>query len=88
MKALVEQKKEQAKWQNASKSAAAERTIPEKIARCKHLQYEEHQQLFRVMYSSIHKAAFDGDVSGIKYFLSAEGRMQSKKVVHVDDFNR
>lgn len=88
MKALQERRKEEAKWQNISKSATAEKTVPEKVARCKYLQYEEHQHLFGVMYTNIHKAAFDGDVSGIKHFLSFEGRAKNKTTrVNVDDYD-
>lgn len=57
--------------------------IEERVAHCKHLQYNEHQQLFAVMYSSIHKAASDNSVSGIKYFLSS----RQKPKVHVDDYD-
>ena len=87
MKALQEKRKEESKWQNIKNAGTRERTIEEKIAHNKHLQYEEHQYLFGVMYTSIHKAAFDGDCSGVKYFLSAEGRKHFKKV-NVDDFDK
>ncbi len=60
------------------------RSIEERVQHCKNLQYAEHQQLFGVLYSSIHKAACDNSISGVKYFLASK----QKPRVHLDDYDQ
>ena len=65
-------------------SKNSNRTVEERVDFCKHLQYEEHQPLFAVLYSSIHKAAADNSVSGLKHFLNS----RTKPKVHIDDYDK
>lgn len=58
--------------------------IEERVEHCKNLQYNEHQQLFAVLYSSIHKAACDNSIAGVKYFLATK----QKPKVHIDDYDQ
>eukprot|EP01038_Epipyxis_sp_PR26KG_P004780 gene4780-6704_t len=58
-------------------------TEEERVARMEMLQYEQHQHLFGVMYTTIHKAASDNSISGIKYFLS----LNKRKKIHIDEFD-
>jgi ankyrin repeat protein len=60
-------------------------SVDERVTHYKDLQYKEHQQLFVVLYTDIHKAASDNSVSGIIYFLKYH---KSKIKVHVDDFDK
>lgn len=56
-----------------------DRSVEERVDHCKHLQYEEHQQLFAVGYTTLHKAAADNSLSGIKFFLSLRGHKKINK---------
>lgn len=51
-----------------------ERTLDEKVAHCKELQYVQHQQLFAVSYTSLHKAAAENSLVGVKFFLTRRNR--------------
>lgn len=59
-------------------------SIDQRVNHCKDLQYVEHKRLFAVMYSSIHKAAMDNSLEGMRYFL-APGR---KPKVHIDEYDK
>ena len=60
------------------------RSIEERVEHCRALQYEEHQGLFAISHSSIHKAAADGSIDGLKYFLHSH----RKPKVRIDDFDK
>ncbi len=87
MKALQDRQRETNKWKNVNENALKALTIEERVEHNRRLQYEEHQMLFGVMYSTIHKAALDGDVCGLKYFLSSKGKGVRGQKVNVDDFD-
>lgn len=75
MKALLEKQQAEQQFRQMMQEAGAkpDRTVEERVDHCKYLQYEEHQQLFAVGYSSFHKAAADNSLAGIKYFLGLRG---------------
>jgi len=62
----------------------ATRTLEERVEYVRHLHYDENQEIFAVAHSSIHKAAADGSVDGIKYFLDSHRRPRIK----IDDFDK
>lgn len=85
------QKKQQAAQQlREILSKDQSRTIEERVDHCKQLQHEEHQPLFAVLYSSIHKAAGDNSIAGLKHFLRPPVSRHDKNVqqVHVDDYDK
>jgi ankyrin repeat protein len=59
-------------------------SVEQRVERCKNLQYNEHQQLFAISYSTIHKAACDNSILGIKHFLTSK----QKPKVHIDDYDQ
>lgn len=81
MKALLERQQADRQFREMMKEGTsnADRTVEERVDHCKHLQYEKHQQLFAVGYTTIHKAAMDNSLSGIKYFLSLRGHKKIDK---------
>lgn len=92
-----EQQKLREVLNNTGKEAYHEKTLEEKIERVKYLQYEEHQQLFAVAYTNIHKAAADNSLAGIKYFLhqgmggaatSKNDKSKKKKVTILEELNK
>ena len=60
------------------------RTVEQRVEHCRYLQFEEHQGIFATSYSTIHNAAADGSIEGLKYFLSPAYRPK----VHIDDFDK
>lgn len=60
------------------------RSIEERVEHCRVLQYEEHKAIFATSYSTIHKAAGDGSIDGLKFFL--DGKHKPK--VHFEDFDK
>jgi ankyrin repeat protein len=64
---------------NASSTEFHHCTVEERVERCKSLQYEKHQQLFAVSYSTIHKAAAENSLLGVKYFLTLNKKDKNKK---------
>lgn len=60
-------------------------TIPARIARMNEVYKKDINQPFAIQYSSIHKSAFDGNLSGIQYFLR-KGKF-GKDAVYVDSFD-
>jgi ankyrin repeat protein len=82
MRGHQQKQQEQQKYRelfNASSKEFHHCTVEERVERCKSLQYEKHQQLFAVSYSTIHKAAAENSVLGIKYFLSQNKKDKNKK---------
>ena len=65
MQELQKRQKEQQKFLDLIKEGAG-KTVEERVEYNKDLEYNKHANLFAVSYSSIHKAACDGSVSGIK----------------------
>lgn len=51
-----------------------DRTIEEKVEHCANLQYVKHEQLFAVSYTSIHKAAVENSLVGIKFFRNRKSK--------------
>lgn len=49
----------------------------------KELQYDKHEPLFAVQYTTIHKAAADNSIAGIQHFLS----LRKMPRIHVTDFD-
>jgi ankyrin repeat protein len=66
------------------KEGAYKRSLEGRIAHVTDLQYGQHQNIFATSYSSIHKAAADGNDAGIHYFLG----LKTKPRVHVDDYDK
>ena len=66
------------------KEGAHKRTIEGRIEHVTDLQYAQHKNIFAVSYSSIHKAASDGNASGVHYFLG----LKTKPRVRVDDYDK
>ena len=60
------------------------RSIEQRIEHCRILQYEEHKAIFATSYSTIHKAAADGSIDGLKFFLDSK----RKPRVHFDEFDK
>lgn len=83
MQALQEKQREQQRLIEALRDFK-EPTVEERIRHNKDLQYNQNQNLFAVLYSTIHKAAMDNSVSGILWFL--QGNFKPR--IHVDDFDR
>jgi hypothetical protein len=73
MKALLERQQQEKNFRDILSTKNVDSSIEERVGRCKHLQYEKHQQLFVIGYTTVFKAASDNSVAGIKYFLSLRG---------------
>lgn len=82
MQALQQKKAEEVKLKEQLASIVV-RNIEERVEHNKKLQYEEHQDLFVVNYSTVHKAACDNDLLGVKTLLN-----NPKLKFHVDDFDK
>lgn len=61
-------------------------TIEDRIAHLKDLEYNKHAHIFACGYSSIHKAAADGSVAGIKWFLEKKGGKEKK--IKPDEYDK
>eukprot|EP01036_Dinobryon_divergens_P032084 gene32084-41603_t len=61
-----------------------DKSISERVEHCKRLQYQEHLELFSVQYTSIHKAALDNSLHGMKHFLRPSRGVRH----HVDDYDK
>jgi hypothetical protein len=83
MQALAKKQLEEQKMRELL-STNETRTVEERVAHCRSLQYEEHKGLFAISHSSIHKAAADGSIDGLKFFLNSS----RKPRVRVDDFDK
>ena len=79
----MRKQKEVAKFQELVKEGVG-KSIEDRVAYNKDLEYNRHANLFAVSYSTIHKAACDGSVSGIKYFMS----LRSKPRIKIDDLDK
>jgi hypothetical protein len=75
MQALAEKQRQEKNVRDLLKEGRAipDRTVEERVQHCKSLQYEKHQQLFVVGYTTVFKAACDNSVAGIKHFMSLRG---------------
>lgn len=72
---------------NAGKSD--EELIKERVAHVADLQFNKGDQIFAVGYSTIHKAACDGNCSAIKWFItSTKNRAAGLKKANVDDMDQ
>lgn len=83
MQELQKRQKEQQKFLDLIKEGAG-KTVEERVEYNKDLEYNKHANLFAVSYSSIHKAACDGSVSGIKYFMT----LKSKPRIKIDELDK
>ena len=83
MQELQRRQKELQKFHDLIKEGAS-KTVEERVAYNKDLEYNKHANLFAVSYSTIHKAACDGSVSGIKYFM----QLKSKPKIRIDDLDK
>mmetsp|Transcript_25196 Transcript_25196/g.41984 ORF Transcript_25196/g.41984 Transcript_25196/m.41984 type:complete len:312 (-) Transcript_25196:248-1183(-) len=83
MQALQKKKVEEQKMRDMLASDET-RTLEERVEHCRNLQYEQHKGIFAILHSSLHKAAADGSIDGIKYFLDK----RKKPRVHIDDFDK
>jgi hypothetical protein len=87
MQALQQKQIEAQKYRDIIANAdggIASKSIEERVEHCKNLQYVDHQKIFAVMYSTIHKAACDNSLAGMRYFL-ASGR---KPKIHIDEYDK
>ena len=83
MQALQKKQLEEQKMRELLSSNET-RSVEERVEHCRMLQYEEHKDLFAISHSSIHKAAADGSIDGLKFFLNSN----RKPKVHIDDFDK
>ena len=82
---LVNKKKwEEKRQRELLQQALEDKSIPERVEHCKRLQYQEHLELFSVQYTTIHKAALDNSLHGMKHFLSPSRGIRH----HVDDYDK
>jgi len=88
MQELQEQQKEKQKWRDLL-NTYKEPTPQERTEHVRKLQFEKGQGLFAVAYSTLHKAAMDGNVDGLKWFLTGKGRNAGSggAKISVDDFD-
>ena len=83
MQEMQRKQREQQLFYDLIKEGAG-KTVEERVEYNKDLEYNKHANLFAVSYSTIHKAACDGSVSGIKYFMS----LKSKPRIKSDDLDK
>lgn len=83
MQALQKKQAEEQKMRELL-ATDANRSIEERVAHSRALLYEEHKGAFAIAHSSIHKAAADGSIDGLKFFLSSNHRPK----VRIDDFDK
>jgi ATP-dependent Clp protease adapter protein ClpS len=88
MQELAKQQEEAKKWRDLLKNHV-EPTAKERAEQMAKLQYEEGKGLFAVAYSTIHKAACDGNVDGLRWFLTGKGRKSTTtgKTINVDEYD-
>jgi ankyrin repeat protein len=58
-------------------------TVESRLAHLNHVYQNDKDQPFAIQYSTIQKATYDGNISGVLYFLA----MQGFQSVHVDSFD-
>ena len=80
MQEMQRRQREQQKFHDLIKEGAG-KTVEERVDYNKDLEYNKHANLFAISYSTIHKAACDGSVNGIKYFM----QLKSKPRIRIDD---
>lgn len=80
MQEMQRRQRELQKFHDLVKEGAG-KTVEERVEYNKDLEYNKHANLFAISYSTIHKAACDGSVNGIKYFM----QLKSKPRIRIDD---
>jgi hypothetical protein len=75
---LVEERENYLRREQGDNPVSA--TVESRVERMHQLQLNNEQKLFAVMFTTIHKAAFDGNVEGILHFLN-------KRINHVEDYD-
>lgn len=65
-----------------------EAIIRDRVDHCKDLQFVKGEQLFGVLYTTIHKAAMDGSCAGISFFIKPGPGRGTVKRAHVDDYDK
>jgi ankyrin repeat protein len=83
MQALQKKKAEEQKMRDLLAKDET-KSLEQRIERCRVLQFEEHQAIFATSYSTIHKAAADNSIEGLKHFLNPS----YKPKVHIDDYDK
>lgn len=81
MQALLQKQKEGIRLQGILGNS--DLSVEERVEKVRNLQFVDHQPIFSVNYTTIHKAAKDGDVPGLKYFLEIKSRQ--KRRINSDD---
>ncbi|RYH31352.1 hypothetical protein EON65_02915 [archaeon] len=70
MQALLQRQQENERLRTLLNADLKEKTVEERVDHCKELQYVQHQQLFAVSYTSLHKSAAENSLVGVKFFLN------------------
>jgi len=70
MKALLERQQQAEKLRALLTEDIGEKTLEQRLERCRHIQYDLHQPLFAVSYTTIFKAAAENSLHGVKTFLN------------------
>lgn len=83
MQEMARKQKEMQKFTDLIKEGAG-KTVEERVEYNKDLEYNKHANLFAISYSTLHKAACDGSVNGIKYFM----QLKTKPRIHIDDLDK
>lgn len=83
MKALLEKQQQAERLRQILSQDAGdlgEKTLEQRIDHARHLQYELHKALFATYYTTIHKAAAENSLPGVKNFVNARhGRKKLAK---------
>ena len=87
MQELQEKQKERQRWLELF-ADKKEPTAKERTDAMRKLQFEEGKGLFAVAYSTLHKAAMDGNVDALRWFLTGKGRSSGGVKVNVNDFDK
>ena len=62
--------------------------IKDRVDHCKEVQFVRGEQMFGVLYTTIHKAAMDGSVAGVNFFITGNTGRGTLKKASVDDFDK
>eukprot|EP01031_Cornospumella_fuschlensis_P038129 gene38129-46329_t len=84
MQALLQRQQENERLRTLLNADVKEKSVEERVDHCKELQYVQHQQLFAVSYTSLHKAAAENSLVGVKFFLNR----RSKNYTPVDQLDK
>jgi ankyrin repeat protein len=69
MQALLQKQQQDQAIRNILSETSNDQSVDQRVQRCRSLQYEQHQSLFAIMYTTIHKAAIDNSILGVRHFL-------------------